>query len=145
MAVVLVVEDNPQNLKLTTVILQSHGHTVLPALDTSEAERVIATTHLDLILLDVALPGKDGYTFARELRARPETSKLPILAVSAFAMPGDAEKAFQAGFSSYLTKPIRRQPLLERVSALLQAGAPSENAESSSVDSPTGSAGENVK
>jgi two-component system, cell cycle response regulator DivK len=69
--------------------------------------------------MDMALPGTDGYSLARELRGRPETSQLPILALSAFAMPGDAERALAAGCSDYLTKPIRRADLLERVDALL--------------------------
>jgi CheY-like chemotaxis protein len=119
MARILVVEDNPQNLKLATVILQSAGHTVVPAADSVEAERAIQERVPDLIVMDVALPGKDGYALTRELRARAETSALPIVALSAFAMPGDAEKALDAGCTEYLTKPIRRAALLERVTVLL--------------------------
>jgi CheY-like chemotaxis protein len=133
MARILVVEDNPQNLKLSTIILQSQGHTVIPAVDSLEAERAIAVEVPDLILMDVALPGKDGYTLTRELRARPETAQLPILALSAFAMAGDAEKALEAGCTDYLTKPVRRAPLLERVGELLRsAGVPKESASKAS-------------
>jgi CheY-like chemotaxis protein len=133
MARILVVEDNPQNLKLSTIILQSEGHTVIPAVDSLEAERAIAVEVPDLILMDVALPGKDGYTLTRELRARPETAQLPILALSAFAMAGDAEKALEAGCTDYLTKPVRRAPLLERVGELLRsAGVPKESASKAS-------------
>jgi CheY-like chemotaxis protein len=124
MTTVLVVEDNPQNLKLTTIILESQGYAVVAARDATDAERALATAIPDLIVMDVALPGKDGYDLTRELRARPETANLPILALSAFAMPGDAEKAFDAGCSDYLTKPVRRQPLLDRVAALLGPGTP---------------------
>jgi CheY-like chemotaxis protein len=119
MARILVVEDNPQNLKLTTVILQSGGHTVIPATDSSEAKRAIAAGPPDMIIMDVDLPGKDGYALTRELRVQTETARLPIVALSAFAMPGDAEKALDAGYTEYLTKPIRRAQLLARVAVLL--------------------------
>jgi two-component system, cell cycle response regulator DivK len=122
MATILVVEDNPQNLKLTKVILEAAGHHVLVAPTASEAESVIAEQPPDLILMDLALPGKDGYTLTRELRGRAPTAKLPILAVSSFAMPGDAERALSAGCTAYLTKPIRRAILLERVDELLGTG-----------------------
>jgi CheY-like chemotaxis protein len=139
MARILVVEDNPQNLKLTTVILESAGHTVMPASDSTEAERVLAKGLPDLIVMDVALPGKDGYTLTRELRARAETSRLPIVALSAFAMPGDAEKALDAGCTEYLTKPIRRGPLLERVTVLLRTfdalGAPEDSSPTAGASS----------
>jgi CheY-like chemotaxis protein len=125
MARILVVEDNPQNLKLTSIILQSAGHVVVPTVDSTQAEHALRAEIPDLILMDVALPGKDGYAFTRELRARPATSRIPILVVSAFAMPGDAEKALDAGCTEYLTKPIRRASLLERVASLLGPHAPS--------------------
>jgi two-component system, cell cycle response regulator DivK len=124
MATVLVVEDNPQNLKLTTVILTAAGHTVVAAHSAEEADAALAVSRPDLILMDIALPGKDGYTLTRELRARRSTAGLPILAVSSFAMPGDAERALAAGCSAYLTKPIRRAILLEQVDRLLDAPAP---------------------
>jgi CheY-like chemotaxis protein len=124
MARILVVEDNPLNLELSTRILAAAGHHVIPARDAVEAERALGVGPPDLILMDIALPGKDGYTLVRELRHRPPTSHLPILAVSSFAMAGDAEKALAAGFTDYLTKPIRRAVLLERVNTLLGVQAP---------------------
>jgi|GEM_PF-6612593 two-component system cell cycle response regulator DivK len=119
MARILVIEDNPQNLKLTTIILKSAGHAVTGAMNAPDAERALALEIPDLIVMDIALPGKDGYALTRELRHRPETARLPILALSAFAMPGDAEKALTAGCTDYLTKPVRRAPLLERIDRLL--------------------------
>jgi len=151
MARVLVVEDNPQNLELSRVILRAAGHEVVAARDATEAERALADRIPDLILMDIALPGKDGYALTRELRARPETARLPILAVSSFAMAGDAERAIAAGVSAYLTKPVRRATLLERVNALLgdppappktREGPNRSAAETPSVappDSPSGS------
>jgi two-component system cell cycle response regulator DivK len=133
---ILVVEDNPQNLKLATIILKSAGHSVEPARDAAEAERSIAVRVPDLILMDLALPGKDGYALTRELRQRPETARLPVLAVSSFAMRGDAERALVAGCSAYLTKPIRRTALLEQVERLLQAAVPRSGAPGPATDGP---------
>jgi CheY-like chemotaxis protein len=140
MAQILVVEDNMQNLKLTTIILQSAGHTVVGAGEASEAERAIAASVPDMIIVDVALPGRDGYTFTRELRQRPDTSRLPILALSAFAMPGDAEKALKAGCTDYLTKPVRRAPLLERVERLLGAAGTRPVGSGARTDAPDAAA-----
>jgi CheY-like chemotaxis protein len=133
MARILVVEDNAQNLKLATLLLRSGGHDVVPAVDAREAEGVLGRETPDLILMDLGLPGKDGYVLTRELRQRSETATVPILAVTSFAMKGDREKALEAGCSDYLTKPIDRQELLQRVQRLLlgsrrsrpaRAGAP---------------------
>jgi two-component system cell cycle response regulator DivK len=124
MARIVVVEDNPQNLKLATLILQTAGHQVVPARDAEEFAHALQQGRPDLILMDLALPGKDGYTLTRELRERPETSDLPVLAVSSFAMRGDAERALAAGCNAYLTKPIRRADLLEHVDALLGVAPP---------------------
>ncbi len=125
MAAILVVEDNPQNLKLTTIILESAGHLVVPARDADEAERAIEVAVPDLVVMDISLPGRDGYTLTRQLRAAAATAHLPILVVTALAMPGDARKAFEAGASGYVTKPIRRATLLDQVATLLPpSGAP---------------------
>jgi CheY-like chemotaxis protein len=128
MARIVVVEDNPQNLRLTSVILQSQGYEVVLTGDAEEADRAIGERMPDLILMDLGLPGKDGYTFTRELRARMETSRLPILAVSSFAMRGDEKKALEAGCTGYLAKPIRRGILLERVKELLAPDGPGAGA-----------------
>ncbi len=138
---ILVVEDNPQNLKLTTVILQSRGYEVVPAGDSGAAERAIAEAVPDLVVMDVALPGKDGYALTRELRARPDTAELPILALSAFAMPGDAEKALIAGCDDYLTKPIQRAVLLERVERLLRTVLPAASPASDPAPPPSAARG----
>jgi CheY-like chemotaxis protein len=124
MARILIVEDNPLNLKLATVILRSAGHATEGAADAEEAERAIARGVPDLILMDLGLPGRDGYVFTRELRQRSETRDVPILAVTSFAMKGDQTKALDAGCSAYLTKPIDRLQLLDRVRTLLQGPGP---------------------
>ena len=116
---ILLVEDNPLNLKLASVILRSVGYEVERATDAEEAEELLKARLPDLILMDMGLPGKDGYTLTRELRRAPATSHIPVLAVTYFAMKGDEEKAREAGCSGYLTKPINREELLREVRNLL--------------------------
>lgn len=119
MARILVVEDNPQNLKLASLLLRADGHEVRGALDAREAERLLAQGVPDLILMDLGLPGRDGYSLTRDLRGRPDTSTVPILAVTSFAMKGDRARALEAGCTDYLTKPIDRLTLLARVRTLV--------------------------
>jgi CheY-like chemotaxis protein len=119
MAHILIVEDNPLNLKLATVILKGAGYDVATAMDAGEAEESIRDQLPDLILMDLGLPGKDGYALTREIRGRASTGHVPVLAVTSFAMKGDEEKAREAGCSGYLTKPIHREELLRQVRALL--------------------------
>ena len=121
MARILVVEDNPVNLKLASVILRSEGYDTDGAVDAEEASEIIAERRPDLILMDLGLPGKDGYQFTRELRQRPETRDVPILAVTSFAMKGDRIKSVEAGCNGHLTKPIDRMALLDMVGRLLAA------------------------
>jgi two-component system, cell cycle response regulator DivK len=121
MARILIVEDNALNRKLATVILQTDGHEIVGAADAAEAERLLARATPDLILMDMGLPGKDGYAFARELREGPATRRVPIVALTSYAMKGDREKAMAAGCTEYLTKPINRLTLLGCIRGLLSA------------------------
>ena len=121
---ILIVEDNPQNLKLARVILEGAGYDAQGATDAHEAEMLLAQGTPDLILMDLGLPGKDGYAFTRELRGRPDTAQVPILAVTSYAMKGDRAKAMEAGCSGYLTKPIDRHLLLFQIQAALGARPP---------------------
>lgn len=120
MANILIVEDNPQNLKLAQVILKQEGYEVESAVDAEEAEKMLTTLRPDLILMDLGLPGKDGYALARDIRRNARTTKIPILAVTSFAMRGDEERAREAGCSGYITKPINRIELLRQVRELLR-------------------------
>ncbi len=119
MARILLVEDNPLNAKLARVILERAGYRVEVAADAPEAEQSIRAMRPDLILMDLGLPGKDGYTLTHELRQAPETHDIPVLAVTSFAMRGDEQKAMEAGCSGYLTKPISRETMLREVRGLL--------------------------
>jgi CheY-like chemotaxis protein len=119
MATILIVEDDPASLKLATVILRERGYTIVGAARAEEAEAAIARRVPDLIVMDMGLPGTDGYLLTRSLRERDLTREVPILALSAFAMKGDRERALAAGCTAYLTKPVHRLRMLDEVEALL--------------------------
>src|SRR4051812_17872210 len=103
---VLIVDDNPTNLKLARVLLLAHHYDVRTAGDAAEALEVIETFRPRLILLDLQMPGMDGLTLTRKLKAEPATSRILVLAFTAFAMKGDEEKALAAGCDGFITKPI---------------------------------------
>ena len=105
-AKILVVDDNPTNLKLVSDVLAFEGHDILKAVDAEEAQIVLADTLPDLILMDIALPGMDGLTLTRKLKADERTRHVRIVALTAFAMKGDDQKALGAGCDGYITKPI---------------------------------------
>lgn len=122
MPIVLVVDDNALNIRLVQATLQSQGYTVLAAGSVPEAEDLLRQSLPDLILLDVQLPGVDGLTFARQLKAAPDRQEIPIIAVTALAMPGDEARAREAGCDGYISKPFRPDTLIERVRDTLNAG-----------------------
>src|SRR5438552_4046929 len=111
-ATILVVDDNPTNLKLVSDILGMEGHNILKARDAEQAQLILQNSLPDLILMDIALPGMDGLTLTRKLKAGPATQHICIVALTAFAMKGDDRKAQGAGCDGYITKPIdtRRFP-----------------------------------
>jgi two-component system cell cycle response regulator DivK len=103
---ILLVEDNPQNRRLAQFLLRSQGYTVDEAITGPEAIE-LARRHLpQLILMDLRLPGLDGYEVTKTLKADERTRQIPVIALTAFAMEGDRERAFQAGCDGYITKPI---------------------------------------
>jgi CheY-like chemotaxis protein len=103
---ILVVDDNAVNLKLARVILNCEGYVVHTATDAEEALRVLATSTPSLILMDIQLPGMSGLDLTRRLKADAATKHIVILALTAYAMKGDEEKARAAGCDGYITKPI---------------------------------------
>ena len=119
-ACVLVVDDNATNLKLASNVLESEGYLVLKAGDAEEAQAVIRKQAPNLILMDVALPGMDGLTLTRKLKADPSTRHILIVALTAFAMKGDDQKAFDAGCDGYIPKPIDTRKLPGQVAEMLQ-------------------------
>ena len=103
---ILVIEDNEQNLYLIRYILEDCDYEVFSASDGKEGIELAASLLPDLILLDIQLPVMDGYAVARHLRENPDLADTPIVAVTSYAMPGDREKAMEAGCSGYIEKPI---------------------------------------
>ena len=121
-AEILVIDDNPTNLKLVSELLEFEGHRILQAVDAEVAQVVLAGTLPSLILMDIALPGMDGLTLTRKLKADQRTRHIPIVALTAFAMKGDDQRAFDAGCDGYITKPIDTRKLPEQVAAFLVQG-----------------------
>ncbi|HZL07310.1 MAG TPA: response regulator [Coriobacteriia bacterium] len=118
-AKILVVDDNPTNLKLASDVLEFEGYDILKAVDAEEAQVVLAATLPDLILMDIALPGMDGLTLTRKLKAEERTRGIRIVALTAFAMKGDDQKAFDAGCDGYIAKPIDTRTLPDQVAGFL--------------------------
>ena len=103
---ILLIEDNEQNRYLTTFLLNKSGHSVESAIDGPSGIAMALERQFDLILLDIQLPGMDGYEVARTLRATDATRAVPIVAVTSYAMVGDRESILEAGCDGYLEKPI---------------------------------------
>jgi two-component system, cell cycle response regulator DivK len=119
MAKVLVVEDNPANMKLTSLLLHSAGHVVLPAVDAETGLRLALDEQPDLILMDIQLPGMDGLAATAILKQDPATEAIPIIALSALAMKADKERSQAAGCDAYLVKPLRYKELYAVMDRLL--------------------------
>lgn len=103
---ILLIEDNEQNRYLLTFLLEQHGYRVLAVSDGAQGLEVTRTFVPALILLDIQLPLMDGYAVARALRTNEALRRIPIVAVTSYAMPGDREKAIEAGCTGYIEKPI---------------------------------------
>lgn len=116
---ILAVEDNPLNLKLVRVLLEGEGYEVTGARDAIEAVARLRERVPELILMDLALPGLDGFTLTRQLRADPKTHDVPIVALTAYAMKGDEQRAIAAGCSAYFAKPLKVDLFLELVRSLI--------------------------
>src|SRR4030095_5609096 len=102
MAKILIIEDNEQNLYLETFILQKNGHEIIQARSGETGIALAIQKTPDLILLDIQLPGMDGYAVAEELRRNQTISTIPIIAVTSYAMTGDRERILEAGCTSYI-------------------------------------------
>jgi two-component system, cell cycle response regulator DivK len=116
---VLVIEDNSMNLELVTDLLEASGWLVCPARTAEEGLRLARDAKLDLVLMDLSLPGMDGLAATKALKSDPATCHLPVIAVTAHAMRGDQQIALRAGCDGYLTKPIDTRNFVAQVSRFL--------------------------
>jgi two-component system cell cycle response regulator DivK len=120
---ILVVEDNPKNLKLVRDVLTYAGYEVIEATSGEDGVRLAAERGPDLILMDLQLPGIDGAEALRQIRTIER--QVPVVAVTAFAMNNDRTRAFDAGFDGYVEKPISVRALPQQVSDFLKLGGTS--------------------
>jgi two-component system cell cycle response regulator len=118
---ILIVDDNATNLKLARVTLEMGGFEVVVAADAEQARAAIRARRPALVLMDIQLPGTDGLALTRELKRDPLTAGITIVALSAYAMKGDAEKARRAGCDGYISKPIDTRTLGTVVEEFLSA------------------------
>ncbi|MDY6906801.1 MAG: response regulator [Chloroflexota bacterium] len=116
---ILVVEDNPKNMRLMRMILSANGYDVLEATDGEEGLKMAQEGRPDLIVLDIQLPKMEGTEVAKRLRAMPEFDGIPLIALTAYAMKGDQERILEAGFDSYMSKPIDTRELPSLVAQML--------------------------
>jgi two-component system cell cycle response regulator DivK len=116
---ILVIEDNEQNLYLVTFLLETHGHRVVPARNGEEGIELAGRVRPELILLDIQLPGLDGYAVGQALRGNPALDGVPIVAVTSYAMLGDRERVMAAGCNGYIEKPINPDTFLMDVEQFL--------------------------
>jgi CheY-like chemotaxis protein len=112
---ILLIEDNEQNLYLTTFLLEQHGFSVVPARSGLEGIALAAQIQPDLILLDIQLPEMDGYAVASELRLNANLETVPIVAVTSYAMVGDRERTLAAGCNDYIEKPINPDTFMSQI------------------------------
>ena len=116
---VLIVEDNPQNMRLLEMVLRAKGYTLLKAIDGEEALDVAMREQPDLIIMDIQLPKMNGLEVTRKLREAPAFSHTPIIAITAYAMKGDRERVIESGCNTCLSKPINTRELPEMIAEML--------------------------
>lgn len=116
---ILVVEDNLDNMTLIVDVLTSLEYEVFEATDGLSGVEMIENLRPDLVLMDLSLPKKDGWTATREVKAQNELKTIPIIALTAHAMKGDKERALEAGCDDYITKPINLQELASKLDTFL--------------------------
>jgi DNA-binding response OmpR family regulator len=115
---ILLIEDDPQISKLISQALQRAGYEVVTAMDGSEGLRKVKEANPQLVVLDISLPGVDGYQVCHYIRQDPETANLPILIVTAMSRPADQRRGFESGADDYLSKPFVLSELVTRIQSL---------------------------
>ncbi len=115
MSTVLVIEDNEKNRYLISFILRGAGYEIIEAVTGEDGVVTAQKMHPDLILMDIQLPGIDGYETTRQIRNSPGGADVPIIALTSYAMTGDRERALAAGCSGYIEKPINPDTILDEI------------------------------
>lgn len=117
---ILVVEDQEDNRKILRDLLTSRGYNVIEATDGLEGVRLTRENRPDLILMDIQLPGMDGYEATRQIKADDDVKGIPIIVVTSYALSGDSQKAFAAGCDAYIAKPYSPRQMLARIQEFLE-------------------------
>jgi len=117
---ILVIEDSPTSMKLAVLMLQKAGHETLQALDAESGIDMAREQNPDAIIMDIQLPGMDGFAATRILKDDPQTKHIPVIALTAMAMKGDREKILQAGCDTYISKPINYKECVDVIETLMQ-------------------------
>ena len=113
--VILVVEDQEDNRRIFRDLLMHSGYKVIEAINGIEGVNSAETYRPDLILMDIQLPGIDGYEATRQIKANPDLKEIPIIVVTSYALSGDDKKAFEAGCDAYVAKPFSPRELLAKI------------------------------
>jgi two-component system cell cycle response regulator DivK len=119
---ILIVEDNPTNMRLIRMVLRNKGYSVLETTDGEEALAVAMKERPDLIVMDIQLPKMDGLEVTRRLRQIPHFSQTPIIALTASAMEGDRERIIASGCDEYISKPVNTRRFPQLVAEMLRRG-----------------------
>lgn len=117
---ILIIEDDPDNLEMVQFLLERAGYTILTTQNGTEGLELAQRELPDLILLDMTIPGLDGWQLAATLKGAQETSRLPIIALTAHTLPGDRKRALDAGCDGYISKPLNLETFLQDVASFLQ-------------------------
>lgn len=117
---ILVIEDNENNMYLMTFLLERKGHLVLKAVTGEQGVEAAVREVPDLILMDIQLPGIDGFEATKRIRASVEAREVPIVAVTSFAMTGDRERLLAAGCNGYIEKPIDPDAIMGQIAGFLR-------------------------
>ncbi len=116
---ILIIEDNEQNMYMLSFLLENNNYEVMQSPNGPNGIIMANEIKPDLILLDIQLPGMDGYEVASRLRENKELKNTPIIAVTSYAMPGDREKAIESGATGYIEKPINPDTFIEQMNSFL--------------------------
>ncbi|HEX9508716.1 MAG TPA: response regulator [Myxococcales bacterium] len=118
---ILIIEDNPLNRQLARAILEQRGHQVSEAVDVEGGWLELQQGNPQIILMDIQLPGGGGEYLLRKIRSNPSTARLPVIAITAYAMQGDRERFLDMGFDGYLTKPLDTRAFGPAIEAFSQS------------------------